>query len=105
MLLCTANDKQIERGTDAPFRTSALIKPLMEVPDNRDTEYLNQLADQLKIDKTPARRRAINRILAEVKARCDSGEYDNPMAAESAFRKFVEDDRTRQKAKTAVELS
>jgi hypothetical protein len=29
----------------------------MELSDNRDTEYLNQLADQLKIDKTPARRR------------------------------------------------
>jgi len=76
----------------------------MELSDNRDTEYLNQLADQLKIDKTPSCRRAINRILAEVKARCDNGEYDNPMAAESAFRKLVEDDRTRQKEKTAVEL-
>jgi hypothetical protein len=65
----------------------------MDPTENRDTEYLDQLADQLKIDKTPACRRAINRILAEVKARCENGEYDSPMAAESAFRKFVEDER------------
>jgi hypothetical protein len=78
----------------------------MELPENRDTEYLDQLASQLKVDKTPACRRAINRILAEVKTRCKNGEYDNPMAAESAFRKFVEveDNRTRQKAKTGVDL-
>jgi hypothetical protein len=39
----------------------------MELAENRDTEYLDQLAHQLKIDKTPACRRAINRILAEMK--------------------------------------
>jgi hypothetical protein len=81
-----------------------LIKAPMELPENRDTEYLDQLADQLKIDKTPACRRAINRILAEMKARCEKGEYDTPMAAESAFRKFVEDERACQKTKAAVEL-
>ena len=76
----------------------------MEPAENRDTEYLDQLAHQLKIDKTPACRRAINRILAEMKRRCEKREYDSPMAAESAFRKFVEDERTCQKTKTAVDL-
>ena len=68
------------------------------------SDYLDQLAHQLKIDKTPACRRAINRILAEMKAHCEKGEYNSPMAAESSFRKFVEDERTCQKTKKAVEL-
>ena len=76
----------------------------MELPEECDSEYLDQLADQLKVDKTPACRRAINRILAEMKTRCEKGEYNTPMAAEAAFRKCVEDDRACQKAKTAVEL-
>jgi hypothetical protein len=65
-----------------------------------DTEYLDQLAHQLKIDKTPACRRAINRILEEVRKRCESGEYSDPTEAEPAFRKFVEEERACQKAKT-----
>jgi hypothetical protein len=73
----------------------------MELAENHDTEYLDQLAHQLKIDKTPACRRAINRILAEMKRRCEKGEYGSPMAAESAFRKFVEDERICRKAQTA----
>jgi hypothetical protein len=35
----------------------------MDPTENRDTEYLDQLADQLKIDKTPACRGAINRVV------------------------------------------
>ena len=64
-----------------------------------DTEYLDRLAHQLRIDRTPACRRAINRILEEIRKRCENGEYADPMAAESAFRKFVEDERSCQKAK------
>jgi hypothetical protein len=56
-----------------------------------DLGQLDQLAEQLKIDKNPACRRAINRILAEFKVRCEKGEYDNPLCAESAFRKSVEE--------------
>jgi hypothetical protein len=67
------------------------------------SDYLDQLAHQLKIDKTPACRRAINRILAEMKTRCEKGKYNSPMAAES-FKQFVEDERTCQKTKKAVEL-
>lgn len=62
------------------------------------TEYLDQLARQLKVNKNPACRRAINRILAEIKKRCGRGEYTSLTEAELAFRKFVEDDRACQKA-------
>ena len=64
-----------------------------------DTGFLDQLAHQLKVDKTPACRRAINRILADVKKRCENGEYPDPMEAESAFREFVDNERACQKAK------
>jgi hypothetical protein len=66
-----------------------------------NTEYLDQLADQLKGDKSPACRRAINRILADMKQRCKDGEYDSPLDAEAAFRKFVEVQTACQKAKSA----
>ena len=65
-----------------------------------DLEQLEQLAEQLKMDKNPACRRAINRILAEFKERCEKGEYDNPMSAESAFRKSVEEQTSCQKAQS-----
>jgi len=67
------------------------------MPD--DIEFLTQLAHQLRIGKTPACRRAINRILEEMKKCCENGEYDTPVAAESALRKFVEDERSCKKAK------
>jgi hypothetical protein len=63
-----------------------------------DTEFLVRLAHQLRIDRTPACRRAINR--EDMKKRCERGEYRDPMEGESAFRKFVEDERSCQKAKT-----
>jgi len=62
------------------------------------TEYLDQFAQQLKVNKSPACRRAINRILAEMKKRCDEGEYASETEAELAFRKFVEGARACQKA-------
>ena len=65
-----------------------------------DLEQLERLAEQLKMGKNPACRRAINRILADFKERCEKGEYDNPMSAESAFRKSVEVQTSCQKAQT-----
>jgi hypothetical protein len=85
----------------APFRGVALIKlPLDQT--FMDTEYLDRLAHQLRIDRTAACRRAINRILEEVRKRCESGEYGDPTEAESAFRIFVEEEQSCQKTK-AVE--
>jgi hypothetical protein len=65
-------------------------------PNDMDTAFLDQLAHQLRINKTPPCRHAINRILEEMKKRCDDGEYDTPMAAESAFREFVGKERAWQ---------
>jgi hypothetical protein len=65
-----------------------------------DTEFLDQLADQLKVHQTPVCRRAINRILADMKNRWENDEYRDPLEAESAFREFVDNERACQKAKT-----
>jgi hypothetical protein len=64
-----------------------------------DIEFLTQLANQLRTGKTPSCRRAINRILEDMKKRCEKGEFDSPMAAESAFRQFVENERSCTPAK------
>jgi hypothetical protein len=69
------------------------------------TEYLDRLARQLRVGKNPACCRAINRILAEVKKRCQNGEYSNHTDAESAFRRFVEGESACQKAKPASKQS
>jgi hypothetical protein len=64
-----------------------------------DTAFLDRLAHQLTTDKDPSCRRAINRILEEMKTRCDNGEYQTPMAAESVFSESVENERSCQKPK------
>jgi hypothetical protein len=61
-----------------------------------DTAFLDRLAQQLRIDKTPSCHRAINRILEELKKRCENGKYSTPMAAESDFSEFVEKERVCQ---------
>jgi hypothetical protein len=61
-----------------------------------DTAFLDRLAHQLRIHKSPSCRRAINRILEEMKKRCRDGKYSTPMAAESDFRDFVEMERVCQ---------
>ena len=63
------------------------------------TEYLDQLAQQLKIDKNAACRRAIERILAMIKKRCDERRYESRTAAELDFRKVVEQQGTCQNRK------
>jgi hypothetical protein len=69
---------------------------------DKRTEYLDRLARQLKGDKNPACCRAINRILAEMKKRCQNGDYGSHTEAESAFRRFVEGESACQKAKSAL---
>jgi hypothetical protein len=58
-----------------------------------DTAFLDRLPRQLRIDKTPSCRRAINRILEEMKKHCADGKYNTSMAAEAAFRERVEKER------------
>jgi len=65
------------------------------------TEYLDQLAKQLKIKKSPACCRAINRILAEVKKRCAAGEFRDQNESEDAFRKLVQEELNCQTAASA----
>jgi hypothetical protein len=65
-----------------------------------NTDFLEQLAGQLKVDKNAACRRAIERILAMIKKRCDEGVYEDPVQAELDFRKFVEEQGTCQKPKS-----
>jgi hypothetical protein len=59
-----------------------------------DTTFLDQLAHLLKIDKTAACRRAINRLLVEMKRHCDAGEYVDQAEAEDEFRKRIADEST-----------
>jgi hypothetical protein len=63
-----------------------------------NTEFLTQFAHQLRIGKSPSCRRAINRILEEMRKRCENGEYDTPAAPESVFRESVENESSCQKA-------
>ena len=85
----------------APFLIG-VSSNLAETPEIMNTEYLDQLAHQLRIDKTPACRRAVNRMLAEMKKRCEAGEYSNQTEAKSAFRKLVEHQRGCQNRPTDV---
>lgn len=62
---------------------------------------LDQLAQQLKLDKNAACRRAIERSLAVIKKRCNEGVYESPTAAELDFRKLVEQQGTCRKPKSA----
>jgi hypothetical protein len=62
-----------------------------------NTEYLDQLAQQLKADKSAACRRAIERILARMKKRCEEGVYSSPTEGELDFRRLVEQERTCRK--------
>jgi hypothetical protein len=63
-----------------------------------DTAFLVRLAQQLRIDKTPSCRHAINRIFEEMKKRCEDG-HNTTITAKSDFREFVEKERACQKVR------
>jgi hypothetical protein len=63
-----------------------------------NTDFLDQLASQLKADKNAACRRAIERILAMLKKRCEEGKYENGTEAELDLRRFVGEQGTCQKS-------
>jgi hypothetical protein len=54
-------------------------------------DFLTQLAQQLKIDKSPVGRRAIQRIVAMVKVKYESGIYASQTEAEADLRTLVEE--------------
>jgi hypothetical protein len=55
------------------------------------SNFLIQLAQQLTIDKSPAARRAIQRILAMVKVKYESRVYASQTEAEADLRTLVEE--------------
>jgi hypothetical protein len=69
------------------------IAPMRRFSYRRSTmpaDFLSQLARQVKIDKSPACRRAIQRILSLVKVKFESGVYASQTEAEADFRKLAE---------------
>ena len=54
------------------------------------TEFLDRLASQLKIGKSAAGRRGVERILDVIKKNYESGRYQSPTEAERNFRQLVE---------------
>jgi hypothetical protein len=54
------------------------------------SQFLVQLADQLRNRKTPACRRAIQQVLGLVSARFEAGHYRGQVDAESELRVLVE---------------
>lgn len=59
-------------------------------PGAVSTEFLDHLASQLKVDKDPASRRAIERILEVIKNSYEKGLYKSSTEAERDFRRLVE---------------
>jgi hypothetical protein len=55
------------------------------------TNFLAQLAGQLKRGKKPAHRRAIQKALTLVEGKFESGLYSSPGEAEKDLRNLVED--------------
>jgi hypothetical protein len=53
------------------------------------TEFLDRLATELKIGKSAACRRAIQRILDRMKQHYESGQYRSTTEAENEFRRLV----------------
>jgi hypothetical protein len=58
------------------------------------TEFRDRLASRLKIGKDAPHRRAIERVLGEVKTRYENGQCGSPPDAEREFRGRVEAIRT-----------
>jgi hypothetical protein len=52
--------------------------------------FLDRLATQLRVNKSSACRRAIQRILAVVKENFEADKYKSPVEAESDFRELVD---------------
>ena len=53
------------------------------------------IASQLKIDKDPASRRTVERILDVIKTSYENGKYQSPTEAERDFRQLVESENVK----------
>jgi hypothetical protein len=54
------------------------------------TEFLSRLASQLKLNKQPAQRRAVEKLLQDVSEKYEDGRYANRCDAERDFRDLVD---------------
>jgi len=54
------------------------------------TEFLSPLAAQLKLNKQPAERRAVDKLLNQVADKYEDGRYANRCDAERALRDLVD---------------
>ena len=76
-------------------RTPGFLRTLkIHVSLDMDTRFLDQLAQHLLKGKSPACRRAIGRLLTEMKERCERDEYESQAEAERTFRKLVDTEPT-----------
>jgi hypothetical protein len=82
-------DKQDDEGTQG-LRNWAAVQYGYNLCVS--TDFLEHLASQLKVDKSAACRRAIQRILAVVKKNFEGGKYENNVEAEADFRQLVDRD-------------
>jgi predicted transcriptional regulator len=57
-----------------------------------ETGFLDRLANQLKANKSAICRRAIQRILVQMKQHYETGQYQSTADAENEFRRLVESD-------------
>jgi hypothetical protein len=57
-----------------------------------DTEFLDRLAKVMKTGKNAACQRAIERVLARMKKRCEDGQFKSSSEAELAFRRLIEEE-------------
>ena len=66
--------------------------PILRFPDPRicATDFLDQLASQLKVGRHAAYRRAVQRLLEIVRKKYEAGEYHSTTEAEFVLRKLVE---------------
>jgi hypothetical protein len=55
------------------------------------TEFLSRLASQLKLDKQPAERRAVEKLLRVVEEKFEVGLYASPCDAERDLRSLVDE--------------
>jgi hypothetical protein len=82
--------------TGVPDQTA---QPLM------DTAFLDRLATQLKVGKSAACRRAIERILVRMKEHCESGRYHSTTEAGNEFRRLLRNRPSLQVSRTPCPLS
>ena len=69
-----------------------LLFPATYNPTLMESAFLDHLANQLRANKTPTCRRAIQRILVRIKEHCESGQYQSTTDAENEFRRLVKSD-------------